>query len=271
MPCSDVDLSFLRQFIQERSGNVLGPERDNLFEARLFPVWQGRGMGGLEELVQKLRSASDPAFEQAVVDAMTINETSFFRDHAPFDLIREKLLPELIRSREKERRLRLWSAACSSGQEAYSLAMLIRESFPQIGDWKIEIIGTDIHAAMISRARTGRYERMEINRGLPAGYLLKYFQRDGEEWQVVPELRDMCHFEQLNLTHISPFFNQFDGILLRNVLFYFSAITQSRILRCLRTSIRSDGFLILGPSERAEVPDAWQSFLQGNVCYYRPL
>ncbi|HZU09409.1 MAG TPA: protein-glutamate O-methyltransferase CheR [Pseudacidobacterium sp.] len=270
MPCSEIDLTFLRHFLQERSGNVLGPERDHLFEARLYPIWQSLGMSGLDELVEKLRFATDPAFEQAVVEAMTINETSFFRDHAPFDLLREELLPKLIRARAEERRLRFWSAACSSGQEAYSLAMLLRESFPQVADWNIEILGTDIHAAMVRRAHAGRYQRMEINRGLPARYLLKYFRRDGEEWEAVPELRAMCRFEQRNLAYFSPFLTQFDGILLRNVLFYFSEARQMSILRSVRSCLYPDGFLLLGPSERADISGQWRPFFHGNVCYYRP-
>jgi chemotaxis protein methyltransferase CheR len=271
MTCSEDNLGFLRQFIQSRSGNVLEVSRNHLFEARLYPLWQSHGMAGLDELVHKLRFASDAAFEQAVVEAMTINETSFFRDHALFDLLREELLPKLIRARAEERRLRFWSAACSSGQEAYSLAMLLREGFPHISDWDIEILGTDINTTMVRRARAGRYQRMEINRGLPARYLLKYFRRDGEEWEIVPELRAMCRFEQRNLAPVLVPFERFEGILLRNVLFYFSEAMQRRILQNMRAALCPDGFLLPGPSERVDMPDLWQSVLCGNVCYYRPL
>lgn len=270
MTCSETDLAFLRQFIQGRSGNVLDASRHHLFEARLYQLCQSHGMSGLDELVQKLRFAPNPAFERAVVEAMTINETSFFRDHAPFDLMQKKLVPQLIQNRQRDQRLRFWSAACSSGQEAYSLAMLLREGFPQIAGWDIEILGTDIHTAMVRRAQAGRYQRMEINRGLPMRYLLKYFRRDGEEWEVVPELRSMCRFEQRNLAHSSPFFTQFDGILLRNVLFYFPEAKQISILRDVRTSLRPDGFLLLGPSERADALGLWHPVFDENVCYYRP-
>jgi chemotaxis protein methyltransferase CheR len=270
MPCTEVDYSFLRQFILSRSENVLDPSRDYLFESRLYGLMQRHGMAGLDELVYRLRLAADPALDQAVVEAMTINETSFFRDHKPFELMQQQLLPALIKQRTNERRLRLWSAACSSGQEAYSLAMLLRHHFPQLAGWGIEIFGTDIHTEMIRRAQAGRYQRMEINRGLPARFLLQYFRRDGEEWEAVRDLRDMCRFQQRSLTNTWPVFERYDGILLRNALFYFSAETQRRILQRIHTMLRPDGFLILGSSEQPSMPELWQTVLDGNTCHYKP-
>jgi chemotaxis protein methyltransferase CheR len=269
MPCTEADYAFLRQFILSRSENVLDPSRDYLFEARLYRLLQSRGMAGLDDLVYTLRLAADPALEQAVVEAMTINETSFFRDRGPFELLQHKLLPQLIERRSRQRCLRLWSAACSSGQEAYSLAMLLRYHFPQLTDWKIEIFGTDINTEMIRRARAARYQRIEINRGLPARFLLKYFVRDGEEWEAAPELKAMCLFQQRNLGHTTPVFERFDVILLRNVLFYFSEAVQGRILQSMHTALEPDGCLILGPSEQAAMPELWQPVLDGNTCHYR--
>jgi chemotaxis protein methyltransferase CheR len=266
-----MDFAFLRQFIQSRSENVLDPSRVDLFEARLYRLWQSYGLNGLDELVYKLRFASDPVLDQAVVEAMTINETSFFRDHAPFDLMRQQLIPRLLERRDQTRSLRFWCAACSSGQEAYSLAMLLRQEFPQLADWEIRIIGSDIHADMVRRARAGRYQRMEINRGLPARYLLKFFRRDGEEWEIAPEVRAICRFEQRNLAHAMSPFEKFDGILLRNVLFYFSEEMQRRILGRIRCVLCHDGFLILGASERAPLPDLWQPVITNNTCYYTPV
>lgn len=270
MPCSSADYIFLRQFILTRSENVLAPERDDLFDARLYRVMQARGFTELGELVWKLRLASDPALEQEVVEAMTINETSFFRDRAPFELLERQLLPQLIESRAQQRKLRLWSAACSSGQEAYSLAMLLRHHFPQLAGWEIEITGTDIHADMVRRARSGRYSRMEMNRGLPARMLLQYFTRDGEEWQAVPELRSMCRFQQRNLSHVFPALERYDGVLLRNVLFYFPDATRRRILRNIHAALCPDGFLLLGSSEQISQHDLWQAVMDGDACYYRP-
>lgn len=270
MPRIETDYAFLRQFIMRHSENVLDPSRNDLFEARLYRLLQTLGMADLDELVCKLKLGADPALGQAVVEAMTINETSFFRDQAPFELLRRKLLPQLIERRAPQHGLRFWSAACASGQEAYSLAILIRSDFPQIAESKIEIVGTDINAEMIRRAQAGRYQRMEINRGLPARLLLKYFSREGEEWAVASELRSMCCFKQRNLSHALPALDQYDGILMRNVLFYFSEATQKRILRYAHASLRPDGFLILGSSEQAAASDLWQPTLNGNSCYYTP-
>jgi len=270
MPCSETDYAFLRRFILERSENVLDPLRDDLFEARLYRLWQRCGMNGLDELVKRLRYAIDPALEQSVVEAMTINETSFFRDHTPFELMRSKLLPELIQRRESKRRLRFWSAACSSGQEAYSLAMLLRQHFPLLSGWDIQILGTDINSAMVCRAQSGRYQRMEVNRGLPARFLLQYFRRDGDEWEITSELRGLCQFQQRSITQSWPFFERYDGILLRNALFYFSTETQKRILRRTHRTLEPDGFLLLGSSEQTSMPELWQPVLDCNTCYYRP-
>ncbi len=270
MPCSETDYTFLRQFILRGSENILDPSRNDLFDARLYRLLQTQGMEGLDELVSKLKLAVDPALAHAVVEAMTINETSFFRDCAPFELLRQKLLPQLIERRARERRLRFWSAACSSGQEAYSLAMLIRYHFPQLVEWKIEVVGTDIHAEMIRRAQSGRYQRTEINRGLPARFLLRYFPRHGEEWEAAAELRAMCLFHQRNLSHGLPALDRYDCILMRNVLFYFPEAAQTRILQSVHAALQPDGFLFLGSSEQSSLRDLWQPVLDGNTCYYRP-
>lgn len=268
---TEADYAFLRQFILDRSENVLASSRNDIFDARLFQLMQTNGMASLNELVAKLRLTADPALDHAVVEAMTINETSFFRDQTVFELLRQKLLPQLIDKRASQRSLRFWSAASSSGQEAYSLAMLLSYHFPQLADWKIEIIGTDIHAEMIRRAQAGRYHRMEINRGLSARLLLKYFKRDGEEWEIAPELRAMCSFQQRNLTSALPLLDRYDGILMRNVLFYFPEATRQRILQRAHAALHADGFLILGSSEQACFQNLWQPVLDSNACYYKPL
>jgi chemotaxis protein methyltransferase CheR len=270
MSCTEADYAFLRQFILSRSENVLDPSRNDLFEARLYRVVQRYGMSGLDELVQKLRFASDPALDQSVVEAMTINETSFFRDQAPFELMRQSLIPALIKQRENERRLRFWSAACSSGQEAYSLAMMLRQHFPQLAGWDIQILGTDINAEMVRRAQAGRYQRMEVNRGLPVRFLLQYFLHDQDEWEIKPELRNLCQFQQRSLTHTWPLFETFDGILLRNALYYFSTDTQRRILHRVYGALQPDGFLILGSGEQPSPATLWQPVLDCNTCYYTP-
>jgi len=271
MPSTQEDYAFLRQFILDRSANFLDPSRNDLFDARLYRLLQSRGMTGLDDLVCRLRLAADPVLDEAVVEAMTINETSFFRDQTMFEMLRQKLLPLLIDGRASQRSLRFWSAACSSGQEAYSLAMLLRYHFPHITDWKIEIVGTDIHTEVIRQAQAGRYQRIEVNRGLPVRLLLKYFMRYDEEWEIAQELRDMCRFQQRNLTRSLPVLDRYDCILMRNVLYYFPEETRARILQGVHAALRTDGFLILGSSEQASLQEFWNPVIDGNTCYYKPL
>ena len=194
-----IDYGYLRQLVFSKCQNVLEPSRDYLFEARLGFLLQRYGMAHLGELVTRLRVKKDPELERAVAEAMTINETSFFRDSRPFELLRTELLPKLIEARRSTRSLRFWSAACSTGQEAYSLAMLLREHFPSLSGWEIRIDATDICAEVVDRARQGRYHRIEINRGLPARSVVRYFDHIGEDWFAKPEIRKLCNFRQANI------------------------------------------------------------------------
>jgi chemotaxis protein methyltransferase CheR len=271
MPCTNADFAYLRSVVLEQSFNSLDASRDYLFESRLHPLLNATGLQSLDRLVEALRRQSDPALRRSVAEAMTVNETSFFRDRGPFELMRIELLPKLIRRRASTRHLRLWSAACSTGQEAYSLAMTLRENFPQIRNWKIEITGTDISASVVQRAQQGRYQRLEVNRGLPARYLIKYFQRISSEWEVVPELKRMCRFHHRNLCNSPMLVERFDGILLRNVMLYFSEDTRRQLLLNLHRLLEPDGFLILGSSEQPGLPEHFQPFLAYNTCYYTPI
>ncbi len=271
MAYTDADFAFLRSVVFERSANVLDPSRDYLFEPRLRPLLNSTGLETLDCLVESLRQQPDPGLERSIAEAMTVNETSFFRDRAPFELLRLELLPALIRRRESSRRLRLWSAACSTGQETYSLAMLLAEHSPQLGDWQVEILGTDIFADAIARAQTGRYGRLEVNRGLPARFLLKYLQRTGDEWEIIPELRRVCRFQQRNLCSGSLLLEPYDGILLRNVMLYFSAETRCDLLVNMHRILAPDGFLILGSSEQPGEPGLFQPVLAHSTFYYKPV
>lgn len=271
MRATEVDFAYLRNIVFDHSANVLDPSRDYLFEARLHRLLCSHGIGSLDRLVSTLKMQPDAPLHRAVAEAMTVNETSFFRDHRSFDLLREDLLPKLIEKRRALRRLRLWSAACSSGQEAYSLAMMISENFPLLTDWQIDIFGTDLKAEMVERAQAALYQRIEINRGLPARYLLKYFRQEDDQWRVAASLRAMCRFQQRNLCAERVLFERYDGILLRNVMLYFSDETRRRLLTQLHSSIAPDGFLILGSSEQALMPELWQPVLDHKSCYYRPV
>jgi chemotaxis protein methyltransferase CheR len=268
------DYGYLRRLILGLSQNVLDPSRDYLFETRLTKLLRNQGMNRVDELVRHLRTQKDPALERAIAEAMTINETSFFRDARPFELLRTELLPRLIEGRRHERALRFWSAACSSGQEAYSLAMLIGEHFPLLSGWNIRIEGTDLTAEVVERARTGRYHRIEINRGLPARFVVRYFDHVGEDWIVKPEIRKVCNFRQANLCAPNlPFSratDRFDVIFLRNVMLYFSQQTRKTLLAGVHRLLAPDGILLLGSSEQPADPSLWIPVLAGGTCYFKP-
>jgi chemotaxis protein methyltransferase CheR len=270
---SSVDYGYLRQLVYGLSQNVLDPSRDYLFETRLTKLLRNQGMTQLDELVRHLKARKDPLLERSIAEAMTINETSFFRDGRPFELLRTELLPKLIESRRHTRGLRFWSAACSSGQEAYSLGMLLNEHFPLLASWNIRIEGTDICAEVVEKAQAGCYHRIEINRGLPARLIVRYFDHAGENWTVKPEVRKMCNFRQANLCSSPLPFNRsddrFDVIFLRNVMLYFSQETRKTLLAGIHKVLAPDGILFLGSSEQPADPSIWTPILAGGTCYLR--
>ena len=271
---SSTDFGYLRQLVFSLSQNVLDPSRDYLFETRLTKLLRNQGMSHLEELVRHLKIKKDPALERSIAEAMTINETSFFRDGRPFELLRTGLLPKLIEARRISRGLRFWSAACSTGQEAYSLAMLMSEHFPTLSSWNMRIEGTDISAEVVQRALGGCYHRIEMNRGLPARFIVRYFDHVGEDWEVKPEIRKLCHFRQANLCQSSlPFCradDRFDVIFLRNVMLYFSQQTRKTLLAGIHRLLAPDGILFLGSSEQPADPSIWTPVLAGGTCHFRP-
>jgi chemotaxis protein methyltransferase CheR len=271
MSCTNGDFAYLRSVVLEESANALDESRDYQFRSRLRDLLISTGLMTLERLVAALRLQLDPGLRRQVAEAMTIKETSFFRDRSPFDLLEQELLPDIIRRRESVRRLRLWSAACSSGQEAYSLAMLLGEYFPQLNGWEVEITGTDISHEMILRARAGRYSKRELNRGLPARYRIRCMRQEGDEWKVASDVRQMCRFYQCNLCEGPLPMERFDGILLRNVMLYFPDEARRKLLLHVHRILRSDGFLILGSSEQPALPRFFQAELKGSACYYVPL
>jgi chemotaxis protein methyltransferase CheR len=270
---SAANYSYLRELVFAQSQNVLDPSRDYLFDSRLTRVLRNQGLSSIDELVRQLRSARNPSLERSIAEAMTINETSFFRDARPFDLLRTELLPHIIEARRRSRALRFWSAACSTGQESYSLAMTVLEHFPMLAGWNICIEGTDLNNDVVERARTGRYHRIEINRGLPARHVVRYFDHVGEDWTVKPEVRRLCNFRQANLC-ASPlpfnrFNNRFDVIFLRNVMLYFSMDTRRALLSGIHQLLAEDGVLFLGSSEQPADPSLWTPTLAGGTSYYR--
>jgi len=271
---TNVDYPYLRQLVFGLSQNVLDPSRDYLFETRLTKVLRNQGLSHLDELVSLLKRRKDPLLERSIAEAMTINETSFFRDSRPFELLRTELLPKLIESRKHQRGLRFWSAACSTGQEGYSLGMLMTEHFPMLAHWSIRIEGTDISAEVVARAQAGAYHRIEMNRGLPARFIVRYFENGGEDWVVKPEIKRMCNFRQANLCGPQlPFGradDRFDVIFLRNVMLYFSQETRKTLLANIHRLLAPDGVLFLGSSEQPADPSIWTSVLAGGTCHFKP-
>ena len=269
-----IDYSYLRQLVYEQSQNVLDPSRDYLFETRLSKLLRNRGLTHMEELIQLVRLKRDPVLERQIAEAMTINETSFFRDGRPFELLRTELLPPLIELRRTTRSLRFWSAACSTGQEGYSIAMLLLEHFPQLAAWNLKVEGTDISSEVVHRCQTGTYHRIEMNRGLPARNIVRFFDHHGEDWTVKPELRAMTNFRQANLCGdqlpFPPGTPRFDVVFLRNVMLYFSQETRKKLLANVHRLLAPDGLLFLGSSEQPADPAIWTATLAGGTCYYRP-
>jgi len=272
MGCSDSDYAYLRDLVLEESANRIHPSRNALFDSRLKPIARGAGASSLKELVKMLKVDRAPHLHRAIAEAMTVNETSFFRDLKPFEMLRERILPRLIEQRREERRLRVWSAASSTGQEAYSLAMLIAEHFPALAGWDVKIIGTDISRSVVDYARRGRYRRLEVNRGLPARMLVKYFVREGEEWAVCQGVRSMCEFQCTNLCAPLPKLPAFDLVMLRNVLIYFPPRDRRNLFEEVYRQMAGDGCLVLGNAEQAEdSSDLFEVEFASNSYCYRPV
>ena len=280
MACSDSDYMYLRNLVLAQSSNLIDPSRNALFDTRLTPMARLAGVTNLEEFVGVLRKDTRPQLHRAVAETMTINETSFFRDGLPFEMLRKTVLPELIALRRGQRRLRIWSAASSTGQEAYSIAMLLCEHFPEVADWDVKIVGTDLSREVIEVARAGRYRRIDVNRGLPVRMLMKYLERDGEMWEMCARAQGMCEFQQLNLcagfasslevTGL-PGLPEFDLVLLRNMLLYFSQPDRSQVFSKVRRQMSGDGYLLLGNAEQAEDSTKLFAVEFAAGCYvYRP-
>ncbi|MFA4995492.1 MAG: protein-glutamate O-methyltransferase CheR [Bdellovibrionales bacterium] len=244
------DFELFSMIVKQRSGLVLTPEKAYLLESRLFPVARKHSIKSLEDMALSVRAKRDEALMADITEAMTTNESFFFRDLKPFTLFQKNLLPRLLDSRASKKQIRIWSAAASSGQEAYSLAMLCVEAAAKLQGWKVEIIGTDISREMIARAKTGIYSQFEVQRGLPVTHLVKYFQQiAGDKWQIKDNIRQMVDFREGNLLTDFGVSGSFDIIYCRNVLIYFDIPTKTRVLSTISQILHPDGFLILGGAE----------------------
>jgi chemotaxis protein methyltransferase CheR len=248
-PVTSDDYRFVAKLLRERSAIVLDPKRRYLINARLAPLAQRHGLTGTAQLIERLRAASDQTLVDDVVEAMVTTETSFFRDTHPFETLRTSVLPELIERRRPQRQLNIWCAASSSGQEPYSLAILLREHFPELAGWRILLSGTDISRNMLERSKAARYSQVEVDRGLPPELLLKWFQQDGSFWQLDDRIRGDVTFTPMNLAKPWPAMPAWDIIFLRNVMIYFDNEMKRGILQRAARVLRKDGYLLLGGSE----------------------
>jgi len=246
---TELDFDFLRALLQQRSGLFLSAEKRYLVESRLGMLCRRRGIAGITALVVQLRTSPASELEAAVVEAMTTNETLFFRDRTPFDLFRNVILPEKLATNAQSRTLRIWCAAVSTGQEAYSLAMLLDEIGPRLAGWTIEILGTDISLDVLERARQGLYSQFEVQRGLPIQLLLKHFRQEGDKWRLSERIRNMITLKQHNLLESNHQLGQFDIIFCRNVLIYFDLPTKARVMAALSQRLAQNGAFILGAAE----------------------
>jgi chemotaxis protein methyltransferase CheR len=263
---SPADFAFVSTLVRRDASIVLEPGKEYLVESRLAPLARRLGAASVSDLIRRAQGA-DPVAKAEIVDALTTNETSFFRDGEPFVALRETIVPQ-ITARPPARRLRLWSAACSSGQEAYSVAMLLDEKLT--AGWSYEIVGTDISTEMLERAKAGVFSQLEVNRGLPAASLVRYFERDGASWRVSANLRRNVTWQRLNLAAALPPLRPFDVIFLRNVLIYFDLPTKRAVLQRIASVLRPDGWLFLGSAESTiGLDDRFERVTVGRASAYR--
>ena len=243
-----LDYEYLRKLLKDRSGLVLSADKQYLVESRLTPLARKTGLATLTELVAKLR-ANDERLTVDVVEAMTTNESFFYRDKVPFDHFRDAIMPSLLAARARERRIRIWCAAASTGQEPYSLAMCLKEMKDKINGWRVDLIGTDLSNEVLEKAKAGLYSQFEVQRGLPIQMLVKYFTQNGDTWQISPEIRAMVQYKPLNLLADFAHLGNFDVVFCRNVLIYFDQETKIGVLNRIARMLEPDGFLVLGAAE----------------------
>ncbi len=263
------DFNLLKDILKERSGLALSEDKHYLLESRLMPVARKLGMGGLDDLIRAIRTDRKETLLRDVTEAMTTNESYFFRDNQPFDQFRDLTLPTLLEARSTTRRIRIWSAACSTGQEPYSLAMILKDMAFKLAGWRVEIVATDLSNETLEKARVGLYSQFEVQRGLPIQYLMKNFKQVDEMWQIDPSIRAMVTFKQFNLLDGYSSLGAFDVVFCRNVLIYFESETKRQVFDKMSRCMPKDGMLYLGGAETVlGVTEAFAP-IQGQRGVYR--
>jgi chemotaxis protein methyltransferase CheR len=243
------EFNYVSTLLKGRSGLVLSTDKAYLLESRLMPVARSNDFQSVEELINKMRMTKDEKLIVSVTEAMTTNESFFFRDQKPFDLFRDELLPEMMEKRAGQKRIKIWSAAASSGQECYTLSILIKEAGAKLAGWNTSIIGTDISHDILDKARNGIYSQFEVQRGMPIQLLVKYFDKLDDQWQIKKEIRDSVTFKYYNLLDSLRSLGSFDIVFCRNVLIYFDPETKTKVLKEIASIMPPDGLLILGGAE----------------------
>lgn len=259
MALSSENFKFVQGFARDTAAIVLEAGKEYLVESRLTPIATQSGFATLDDFINQLRANPRATlFHEQVIDAMTTNETSFFRDFHPFEALRQHILPKLIEQRAGVKRLNIWSAASSTGQEIYTIAMVIKEHFPQLHDWNVKILGTDLSPTVIAQAKQGLYSQLEVNRGLPAPLLMKYFNKVDAKWMIKDDLKKLTEFRQMNLVKPWPILPVFDVVFIRNVMIYFDIESKKGILKRIRQCLQPQGYLFLGTAETtANIDPDW--------------
>ena len=266
------DFEFVSALVRQEAAIVLDKGKEYLVETRLSPIAKKNGFAGLAELVAALRQPAAKALRADVVEALTTNETSFFRDVEPFEMLRRTILPEVIADKRATKRLSIWCAASSTGQEPYTLAMLLRENFPELTGWDVRIVATDISREVLERARSGVFSQLEVNRGLPAKYLVKYFEKTEEGYKMKEDVRRLVRFEEMNLIKPFTLISDIDIVFMRNVLIYFDVTVKKEILAKTRKIMKSKGYLFLGAAETTmNLDDKFERRSLGKTSCYRKL
>ena len=263
-----LDYEFLRKLLKERSGLDLSSDKQYLVESRLVPLARKAGLPGITELVQKMKAGGAEPLVAEVVEAMTTNETFFFRDKMPFEHLKDTMLPAILQARSARRSLRIWCAASSTGQEPYSIAMCLKGLSPALAGWKLDIVATDLSQGVLEKSRAGIFSQFEVQRGLPIQLLVQHFTQVGDMWQLNPDIRSMVQHRQLNLLHDFSHLGTFDIIFCRNVLIYFDQDTKTGIFERLAKVSEPDGFLVLGAAESVVgISDAFKPYPDRRGLY----
>lgn len=267
---SQLAFDFIRQLVRRESSIVLDDGKTYLVTSRLSPLAREQGFESVAAFIAHLQSMPTSELHTLAAEAIATTETSFFRDHHPFAALRDEILPELVRRRGASRTLSIWSAACSSGQEPYSIAMILRDRFAQLEGWNLQLAASDISRRMIDRARQGLYTQLEINRGLPAPYLVRFFEQEEDRWLLRKDVRGLFRFFRQNLVEPWPIVAPVDILILRNVLIYFDVDTRRELLRRVRGLLRPDGYLLLGSAETTlNVDDLFTRVPIGRTVFYQ--